>query len=348
MSQNQPEAWANQFFRGQTDERASPQVGAALAALNCRPFDPFINEGRRKSMIRSFQKVEEHLLGLADKKGSMSTGLFSYSREICAADQNDRLVKLVVESLGVSGCREITENLRQNLQSRDCLVHGDAGASSILVEPMDKDNCLFVKKQFCFEEFRAFAGPVGFDFGLTLAWPLACLVSHASEGRGEAVQSILKSVNRFQKAYCQAMQHARDVEFARKALFNGLAYCGWYLYRLFQLESNTKTLPITTASQRRTVQESIGVLALKLMQWGLANKDTQYLNGEDLWDKVDEAIQDEIDNLMWTAMSTKMGHRPSSASGSISEPLMQGSIFLGLWVIPIAAFLMSDYWVQNI
>jgi len=257
------EQWANQFIDGSVDRRIVPKLATALAKLHCLDFDPDFNTSVRDCVQTIFPVMTERTR-------------FLYNPEI----EPNRVSKFVRE-LGQETCDLIFENCMKSLDARECLIHSDSHVFNILVEKKPNVSALEQfgpegKYALCDWEM-SMAGPLGRDIGLTMCFPIACIIAHAYNGHKEVADSILDVLDLLWSEYALALkaEGQKDEECLRAAYRCCIGWSGYFLYVInYLLGIQVAFLPLEeNVGDIEKVKESLGYLGLQLMRMGFGEDD---------------------------------------------------------------------------
>lgn len=230
-----------------------------------------------------------------------------------AADETelDRSGKLAV-SLGKETLGKVTEGYTEALQRTDCIIHGDAHGFNILVAGKpnslagliesfndtndDTENNYGNNKSdgdFCLIDWEmSHVGPIGKDMGWLSAFPLSCLLAHSSHGDTVSAESIVNFLKILWKDYAEALNDDKDlslVEIYRQVLgFTGILLSGYS-----SLGIHMEYLPLEDNQEPDKIRESIGVIALRAMEWGFV-ETTIDTTVEELEDRFWKLVRDEM------------------------------------------------------
>lgn len=265
------ELWYKQYLDGRIDTRIVPQVATALATLHSLPVDD-----------ADFNKEVRPLIGtvLPPMKAFVEAAFTSDDIK-----PNDRISR-VVREYGKDVSVDIVENSIKIYHSeRTCHIHGDSHSFNVLVEAKRKDGsfgdagCVTL----CDWEI-SLVGPIGFDLGFQIGFPITCLIWHARQGRQVKAQHILEVVESLWDHYVAAraqVEGKMNEEDIVRAYRSMMGWTGWFLFvtiHLLGLLVEQLNYPDGTRErEHEKVREAAGFVGFKLMRWGFYEQDASSL-----------------------------------------------------------------------
>lgn len=292
------ESFSTQFVcdgdDGRSRRAAVIQLAEAFAVLNSVTHidDPYFNDNVRST----FRSAEPQVVDIFHNLLNTSSSTASAD----AVDREDDCIKYG-KLIGVDGFRKLIRDMDNEYMKREALVHGDAHTFNILVEKrgrsvgekdQEEQRSPNPRVYICDWEM-AMIGPVGMDVGKIQAWPLACALYHAANGKKDlAYQLIELMLEDFWDAYETALadkQQRRgdkkvDDAFLAKVYRSSLGWGVGYFFILvfYVLGIFFDDLPVQDLSgkQKGKVKGTMGYLGLLFMEYGFSNKDPDLdLNG---------------------------------------------------------------------
>lgn len=300
------EQWANQFIEGAVDHRVIPKLAESLAILNLAPFDnefgPDFNDNARPCM-QSLYPLSSQLVAQCIGSDASIDSCVSYLKAI-GQDKFDQMMATLAESY----------------VTRECINHSDPHPFNILVEPKPNPDILESFGQhgdlvLCDWEMTM-AGPNGRDVGIVQSFPIACAIHHALHGRKKVAHDLLSCCVEVWDAYAKVMveQGGKDEAFLERAFRMSMGFNGFrsvtvfYLMDLVLMEDLPRDLSHEMMLKRKG---SVGLVGLKLMEYGFANKEAG-LTLDELRDRFRSIVEDEIEVCVGAASHSKP--RPRRAS----------------------------------
>jgi len=310
--------WALQFVKGNLDVRLLISLTETLAHLHgWRRFERAMLEhmNERHTNVRSILPYGASL--------HMTTRLRLGTQ---AQHEPECRVQRLIQDIGEQVCSVMMGAMINDLHRADCVIHNDCNLFNVLVAVEennmngDQDTGDHGKTDYSVDEKKnedittslgmdnlarisrlvlpswkmARLGPIGRDLGLPIAWPIACLLWHASQGRDYMVAEIWDFVQAFWEEYSEArwagartnMRGAtlpaatsKQYDHLDPRIFRSMiAWCGWYLYvKIYQQLEHLELFLFTgpdAMTSRFNVLESIGVVGLKYMHLGFSGAET--------------------------------------------------------------------------
>jgi len=256
VSNKADEQFSNQFIDGTVDPRIVPKLAEVLVDLhNIKDFDPNFNQNVKPCM--------ENLLE------NMKTALEMASKPL---NPEDRTGAFCV-SLGKDGLNKIAEAVIANYHKRDCLVHSDSHVFNVSVEAKPSiDNMESFGPDgsmvLCDWEM-AFAGPIGKNIGLALAFPIGCMITHAINGHSDTSKSLHSYIDDLwdccSSRLMEAGKTSDEIAVIQK---NIVGWCGCFQFLAFYcIGCQREFFPVDNEEMRKNVHDALGVLGLKMMRF---------------------------------------------------------------------------------
>ena len=315
------EQFANQFIDGVVDIRVATSLAHSLAALHStKEYDvnhnidmvPFIQD-----LCTIMEEIYDGFVK-ADDDGSVVDRPTQYAK-----------------TLG----KDILDNIIQHyrkMNDKDCIIHGDAHVFNMLVASKPSieslENFAECGDVVLIDWEFARCGPIAIDVGYVYPFPLACVLTHAMNGDMHLCENILKFLDLLWDEYSNTVSvpvEKRELSEIYKLM---MFFCGVILIAYYKLGFHLEFLPLDEANEEGLgrVKESMGVLGLKFMSWGIQSSD----GGEDLStlrQRYKDAIAEEMQLLSPTKVPRGRSRRSSMlrASGrrvSDAHYILGGSI----------------------
>ena len=162
------------------------------------------------------------------------------------------------------------------------------------------------------------AGPKGRDIGLSLSFPIGCMLAHGLNGQPEANESIELFINSLIDSYLACMKDSGKTEDELAAILrNIIGWSGWFQYLAFyMLGVQMEFFPVETEEKTGRMKDAVGLLGLKFLR---LSYDTDYLPasaGIDEIRKMFNTLLDEEEVVraqdMWASFRRKKQPRKSS------------------------------------
>jgi len=272
---------------GTLDPRICSKLARSMAKLHCMEFDPNFNTGIRKTMLSTFDTLQNKLIAMLDD----------------TADDS-RAAKLVHE-LGRQRCKDLVDTIQYHYENtRDCLVHSDLHVKNILVEQTTTNNGSFGPTgAFSVVDWEmAFAGPIGRDLGTFFPFPLCCALAHALQGNQNATIDLFSKLGFIWEEYASGLREGgKDEAFINYAFRSAIGWCGRFMFLGFYTSgTHMEDFPIDNSADKQLLLDSIGVLGLKFMLWSFDATESQRLSATELYEQFRYTIWDEVVFLIAT------------------------------------------------
>lgn len=298
------EQLASQVSKGHLDPRICAGLARSIASLHCADFDPDFNTGIRKTMVSTFDTMQQKLESMHNSTDS--------SRATA-----------MVQQMGLKECHEIVDTSRWHyLNSRDCLVHSDLHVKNILVEKTTANGT------FSLVDWEmAFAGPVGRDLGSFFPFLLSCALAHALRGTHKCSSNLMKSIDIIWDAYSEGLRlGGKSQAFIDYAFRSTLGWCGRFMFLgYFTAGSHVEDMPIDSASDKKILMDSFGVLGLTFMRWGFGVGCAE-INPAELRRMFKAAVLTEIALLVQKGQKEEITAHSSTKCLAPERKLRRGSI----------------------
>ena len=153
--------------------------------------------------------------------------------------------------------------------------------------------------------------------GLSLSFPIACMVAHALNGHTEANESISAHINSLIDTYLSRMKEAgkKTPNEMASILRNIAGWCGWFQYMAFYVQRVFDTFPVDDDVNKCRVQDAMGILGLKLMRLAY---DTDYVPApadvNEIREVFDSLVEDEVTRAQYAFACGKSKRKPRTSS----------------------------------
>lgn len=250
------EQFANQFIDGCVDPRIAPKLSSTLMKLHTMKFDPNFNK-EVQPYIKSMNQVRRRILIEMASNDTPKDRTESYCRML----GKDIIMNIIDAS-------SADENKCESLQ------HHDPHVFNVLVEakPSVEESQSFGPNGnvvLCDWEF-ARAGPLGYDAGLVLTWPIVCVMAHALSGNEDGWKNVAIFVENFMSEYMSKMIELGKTPGELSIIYRRIvAQCGWFCFSAFYV--NGCFIDESPCRDKALLRDSLGTFALKAMRFGYDN-----------------------------------------------------------------------------
>lgn len=302
-------SWAMHFVKGHLDVRLLASLTDTLAHLHG-------NRQFERALLQHMNERHANVRSILPHGAMLSLVTTGCHFDTQAKHEPGCRVQRLIQEIGDQACSVMMGAMIIDLHRSDCIIHNDCTLFNILVvvdetnmnedcgeddhsveekkrvdssSSLAMDNLLRTSRLVLPNWRMARPGPIGRDLGLTIAWPIACLLWHASQGRDAMVAEIWDFVQAFWEEYSKARwpsgpkimrgTNTPATTSSTRIFRNMIAWCGWYLYvKIYQQQEHVELFLLTGSNamiSRCNLLESIGVVGLKCMHLGFSGAEPE-------------------------------------------------------------------------
>jgi hypothetical protein len=257
--------WAHQFVRGKVDRRIIPKIAEFFATVNLENYgDPQLNDGIKNTFRAIYPMCKGAFAQMIGGDGEPPDHFIAFARE-----------------MGQERFDDIIDAMAEAYEKCEFLVHGDAHALNILVEPMSNEEEFGKKEDFFVCDWEmCHNGSKGRDPGTFHAWPICCAYFLAARGEKQKAYDLVDCVQEFWGGYAQHMvaKGKKDDAFMLELYRDCLGWAGVYAFIAnYLLKLQTSYLPFDLVSPEAgaKVMASTALTGLKLLEYGFMNVEPE-------------------------------------------------------------------------